>query len=426
MAKTLIKNAEIITAKDTDKYYIGILDDSIQVISKELPQDYEEANVIDAEGKIAVPGMVNTHTHAAMTLLRSYADDMVLMDWLQNKIWPAEDGLTDDDIYWGTMLSIAEMLKSGTTCFADMYFAMDRVADAVAQTGIRAVLSRGLTGFSDENYAKLEENAALYKERHNSADGRIHIMLGPHAPYTCSVEYLKKVVAKAKQLGCEIHMHLSETKGEVEDCIKEHGISPIKLMDSLGMFECGTLAAHCVHVDEDDLAIMAAKNVRVAHNPQSNLKLASGIAPVPAMLKHGITVGLGTDGTSSNNNLDMLEECRLAAMLHKNMSGDPEILPAQQVLAMATSEGAKALGFKNTGKIEVGQKADIVLYSMDKPYWHPRHDRTSLFVYAANAADADTVFINGKLLMQNGEMLYMDLEKIYAEADMRARRLTNK
>lgn len=426
MAKTLIKNAEIITAKDTDKYYIGILDDTIQVISKELPHDYEEANVIDVEGKIAVPGMVNTHTHAAMTLLRSYADDMVLMDWLQNKIWPAEDGLTDDDIYWGTMLSIAEMLKSGTTCFADMYFAMDRVADAVAQTGIRAVLSRGLTGFSDENYAKLEENAALYKERHNSADGRIHIMLGPHAPYTCSVEYLKKVIAKAKQLGCEIHMHLSETKGEVEDCIKEHGISPIKLMDSLGMFECGTLAAHCIHVDEDDLAIMAAKNVRVAHNPQSNLKLASGIAPVPAMLKHGITVGLGTDGTSSNNNLDMLEECRLAAMLHKNMSGDPEILPAQQALAMATSEGAKALGFKNTGKIEVGQKADIVLYSMDKPYWHPRHDRTSLFVYAANAADADTVFINGKLLMQNGEMLYMDLEKIYAEADMRARRLTNK
>lgn len=426
MAKTLIKNAEIITAKDTDKYYIGILDDTIQVISKELPQDYEEANVIDAEGKIAVPGMVNTHTHAAMTLLRSYADDMVLMDWLQNKIWPAEDGLTDDDIYWGTMLSIAEMLKSGTTCFADMYFAMDRVADAVAQTGIRAVLSRGLTGFSDENYAKLEENAALYRERHNSADGRIHIMLGPHAPYTCSVEYLKKVIDKAKQLGCEIHMHLSETKGEVEDCIKEHGISPIKLMDSLGMFECGTLAAHCVHVDEDDLAIMAAKNVRVAHNPQSNLKLASGIAPVPAMLKHGITVGLGTDGTSSNNNLDMLEECRLASMLHKNMSGDPEILPAQQALAMATSEGAKALGFKNTGKIEVGQKADIVLYSMDKPYWHPRHDRTSLFVYAANAADADTVFINGKLLMQNGEMLYMDLEKIYAEADMRARRLTNK
>lgn len=426
MAKTLVKNAEIITAQDTGRYFIGIVDDTIEVISKEKPAGYEEAKVIDAAGKIAVPGMVNTHTHAAMTLLRSYADDMVLMDWLQNKIWPAEDGLTDDDIYWGTMLSIAEMLKTGTTCFADMYFAMDRVADAVAETGIRAALSRGLTGFSDENYAKLEENANLFKERHNSCNGRIRVMLGPHAPYTCSVEYLKKVIATAQNIGSEIHMHLSETAGEVSDCVKEHGVSPIKLMDSLGMFECGTLAAHCVHVDADDIKIMAAKNVRVAHNPQSNLKLASGIAPVSAMLAAGITVGLGTDGTSSNNNLDMLEECRLAAMLHKNMTGDPQIIPAGQALAMATSEGAKALGFKNLGKIEAGQKADIVLYDMDKPYWHPRHDRISLFVYAANACDADTVIIDGKVLMQNGELLYMDLEKIYDEVDRRAHRLTNK
>ena len=266
MAKLLIKNAEIISAKDTGKYYIGIEDNLIKTISKEFPQGYEGAEVIDADGKIAVPGMVNTHTHAAMTLLRSYADDMVLMDWLQNKIWPAEDGLTDDDIYWGTMLSIAEMLKSGTTCFADMYFSMDRVADAVAETGIRAALSRGLTGFSDENFAKLEENAALFKERHNSCNGRIRVMLGPHAPYTCSMDYLKKVVAKAQELGSEIHMHLAETRGEVDDCIKEHGMSPIKLMDSIGMFECGTLAAHCVHVDEEDMALMAAKHVRVAHN----------------------------------------------------------------------------------------------------------------------------------------------------------------
>ena len=426
MAKLLIKNAEIISAKDTGKYYIGIEDNLIKTISKELPQGFEGAEVIDADGKIAVPGMVNTHTHAAMTLLRSYADDMVLMDWLQNKIWPAEDGLTDDDIYWGTMLSIAEMLKSGTTCFADMYFSMDRVADAVAETGIRAALSRGLTGFSDENFAKLEENAALFKERHNSCNGRIRVMLGPHAPYTCSMDYLKKVVAKAQEQGSEIHMHLAETRGEVDDCIKEHGMSPIKLMDSIGMFECGTLAAHCVHVDEEDMQIMAAKHVRVAHNPQSNLKLASGIAPVPAMLKHGITVGLGTDGTSSNNNLDMLEECRLAAMMHKNMTGDPQILPAAEALDLATSEGAKALGFKNLGKIEAGQIADIVLYDMDKPYWHPRHDRTSLFVYAANSGDADTVIIDGKVLMQNGKLLNMDLEKIYAEADVRARRLTNK
>lgn len=220
MAKTLIKNAEIITAKDTDKYYIGILDDTIQVISKELPQVYEDAQVIDAEGKIAVPGMVNTHTHAAMTLLRSYADDMVLMDWLQNKIWPAEDGLTDDDIYWGTMLSIAEMLKTGTTCFADMYFSMNRVADAVEETGIRAALSRGLTGFSDENYAKLEENAALFKERHNSADGRIHVMLGPHAPYTCSVEYLKMLLPKHSSLAVKFIFTFVKPKAKLTTALK--------------------------------------------------------------------------------------------------------------------------------------------------------------------------------------------------------------
>ena len=225
MAKLLIKNAEIISAADNDKYYIGITDGVIDVISKNLPEGYEAAEAVDADGKIAVPGMINTHTHAAMTLLRSYADDMVLMDWLQNKIWPAEDGLTDDDIYWGTMLSIAEMLKSGTTCFADMYFAMDRVADAVAETGIRAALSRGLTGFSDGNFAKLEENAQLFKDRHNSENGRIRVMLGPHAPYTCSVDYLKKVIAKAQELGSEIHMHLAETRSEVDDCLKEHGMS---------------------------------------------------------------------------------------------------------------------------------------------------------------------------------------------------------
>ena len=295
-----------------------------------------------------------------MTLLRSYADDMVLMDWLQNKIWPAEDGLTDDDIYWGTMLSIAEMLKSGTTCFADMYFSMDRVADAVAETGIRAALSRGLTGFSDENFAKLEENAALFKERHNSCNGRIRVMLGPHAPYTCSMDYLKKVVAKAQELGSEIHMHLAETRGEVDDCIKEHGMSPIKLMDSIGMFECGTLAAHCVHVDEEDMQIMAAKHVRVAHNPQSNLKLASGIAPVPAMLKHGITVGLGTDGTSSNNNLDMLEECRLAAMLHKKATRKSCL--RQKRLPLQQAKAQKRWALKTLAKLKPGRLP--ILYFM--------------------------------------------------------------
>lgn len=424
MGKLLIKNVEIISAPDDEKYFLGIDNDTISVISKELPDGFENAEIIDAADKIAVPGMVNTHTHAAMTLLRSYADDMALMDWLQNKIWPAEAGLNDDDIYWGTMLSIVEMLKTGTTCFADMYFAMDRVAQAVEETGMRASLSRGLVGLTPDADEKLQDNETLFKNWHGQADGRIRVMFGPHAPYTCPVPYLKKVIAKAGALDAEIHMHLCETAGEVSDCVKEHHMTPIKLMDSLQMFDCGTLAAHCVHVSEEDMEIMAAKKVRVAHNPQSNLKLASGIAPIPAMLKRGIIVGLGTDGTSSNNNLDLLEECRLTAMLHKGISGDPLLIPAKEALELATKQGALALGFTNVGQIAVGQKADIVLYDMQKPYWYPRHDRISLLVYAANATDADTVIVNGKVLMKNGELLHMDVEKIYAEANTRGHRLT--
>lgn len=424
MSKLLLKNVEIISAPDTEQYFLGIDNDTITAISKELPDGFENAKVIDAVGKIAVPGMVNTHTHAAMTFLRSYADDMVLMDWLQNKIWPAEAGLNDDDIYWGTMLSIVEMLKSGTTCFADMYFAMDRVAQAVEETGIRASLSRGLVGLTPDADEKLVENEELFKNWHGKADGRIRVMFAPHAPYTCPVPYLEKIIVKAGALNAEIHMHLCETAGEVSDCLKEHQMTPIKLMDSLRMFECGTLAAHCVHVNDEDMDIMAAKNVRVAHNPQSNLKLASGIAPVPAMLKRGIIVGLGTDGTSSNNNLDLLEECRLTAMLHKGISGDPLLIPAKEALALATKQGALALGFTDIGELAVGQKADIVLYDMQKPYWYPRHDRVSLFVYAANAADADTVIVNGKVLMQNGELPQLDVERIYAEANTRGHRLT--
>ena len=233
LSKLLIKNVEIISAPDNEKYFLGIDNDTISVISKEMPTGFENAEIINASDKIAVPGLVNTHTHAAMTLLRSYADDMVLMDWLQNKIWPAEAGLNDEDIYWGTMLSIAEMLKTGTTCFADMYFAMDKVAQAVNETGIRASLSRGLVGLTPDADEKLQDNEMLFKNWHGKADGRIRVMFGPHAPYTCPVSYLKKVVAKAGELNAEIHMHLCETAGEVSDCVKEHNMTPIKLMNSL-------------------------------------------------------------------------------------------------------------------------------------------------------------------------------------------------
>lgn len=423
MSKLLLKNIELLDTPNGEANVIAVEDGKISYIGKDLPDSFAADEVIDGKGMLATAGMVNTHGHVSMTLLRSYADDMALMDWLENKIWPIEAKMNAKDIYWGAMLGIAEMLKSGTTCFADMYCFMDDVARAVAETGIRANLSRGLIGLVPDKDDKLAENTQLVKDWQGYDNGRIRITYGPHAPYTCPVEYLQKVIEAAQANNAEIQMHLCETKGEVENCIKEHGVTPIKLMDQLGMFEQGTIAAHCVYLTEDDMDIMAAKNVRVAHNPQSNLKLASGIAPVARMLEKGICVGLGTDGASSNNNLDMLEECRAAAMLHKTTTLNPLAVPAAQAWDMATVNGAKVLGFDELGKLSVGQQADIVLWNMHKPYWYPRHNKLSLLVYAANSSDADTVIVNGKVVLQNGSMTLFDEEKIYAEANLRAQKL---
>lgn len=423
MSKLLLKNIELLDTPNGEANVIAVEDGKISYIGKDLPDSFAADEVIDGKGMLATAGMVNTHGHVSMTLLRSYADDMALMDWLENKIWPIEAKMNAKDIYWGAMLGIAEMLKSGTTCFADMYCFMDDVARAVAETGIRANLSRGLIGLAPDKEDKLAENTQLVKDWQGYDNGRIRITYGPHAPYTCPVEYLQKVIEAAQANNAEIQMHLCETKGEVENCIKEHGVTPIKLMDQLGMFQQGTIAAHCVYLTEDDMDIMAAKNVRVAHNPQSNLKLASGIAPVARMLEKGICVGLGTDGASSNNNLDMLEECRAAAMLHKTTTLNPLAVPAAQAWDMATANGAKVLGFDELGKLSVGQQADIVLWNMHKPYWYPRHNKLSLLVYAANSSDADTVIVNGKVVLQNGSMTLFDEEKIYAEANLRAQKL---
>ncbi|MBP2650077.1 MAG: mtaD [Firmicutes bacterium] len=424
MGKILLKNGEVLGPDgQVNKADLAIVDAVIDQVGTAL-DDWQADQVIDCTDKLIMPGLVNTHTHAAMTLFRSYADDMALMDWLQNKIWPAEDKLTSDDVYWGTQLAIAEMLKTGTTTFADMYSFMDDVAKAVEETGIRAVLSRGMIGVGPNAALALAESKSLYTDWHNGAEGRITVMLGPHAPYTCPPDYLKTVSALAEQLGAEIHIHLSETAGEVEECIKQYGKSPIALMNEVGLLDCGVLAAHCVHVSAEDISIMQKKMVRVAHNPGSNMKLASGVAPVPAMLEAGLVVGLGTDGASSNNNLDMLEELRLAALLHKVNTLNPVAIPAKEALAMATANGAAAVGLgKVTGKIAAGYQADIAIFSMKEPHWYPRHNRVSLLTYAANSADVDTVLVAGKVLLSNRKLTTIDEERIYSEVQQRGLKL---
>lgn len=429
--KILIKDAAIIPmiqdSGSQEKYRttgsIAIYNGRISGVGDITPEgDFDK--VIDGSGCVVLPGLINTHTHAAMTLFRSFADDLPLMEWLEKKIWPAEDKLIADDVYWGTMLSILEMIKSGTTCFADMYFFMDQVARAVEESGIRAVLARGLVGVGPNGDDSLEEGTKFVRDWQGKADGRITTMLGPHAPYTCPPDYLKKVMRAAEKLQVGIHIHLAETLTEINDIQKSHGKRPVELMNELGLFEHPVLGAHLVHVNEQEIGILEEKKVGVAHNPQSNMKLASGIAPVPAMLKRGIPVALGTDGASSNNNLDMIDEMRSASLLHKVATMDPTAAPAYQVLKMATCYGAQALRLDGEiGQINVGKKADLILLDLEKPHLYPRHDLAAHLVYAAQSSDVKTVIIDGKIVMEDRRVLTMDEERIMFEAARCARRL---
>jgi 5-methylthioadenosine/S-adenosylhomocysteine deaminase len=393
----------------------------------QISEEGDFDKIIDASGCVVLPGFINTHTHAAMTLFRSYADDLPLMEWLNTKIWPIEAVMTGPDIYWGTMLSILEMVKSGTTTFVDMYGFMDEVAQAVEESGMRAVLSRGLIGIAPNGETALLEAVDFVKNWQGKASGRITTMFGPHAPYTCPPDYLKKVMHYSDQLGVGMHIHLSETLTEVADIEKAYGKRPVELMDDIGLFDRHVLGAHLVHVNEQEIEILAKKKVGVAHNPQSNMKLASGIAPVTEMLKRGIPVALGTDGASSNNNLDMVEEMRSASFLQKVATMDPTSVPAYQALEMATRNGAIALRMENEiGQIAVGKKADLIIVDFQKPHLYPRHDAAAHLVYAAQASDVKTVIIDGKVIMENRQVLTMDEERILYEAEKNARELAEK
>lgn len=420
----VIKNVQVLKpngAVETANIFI-----SGNKISKIDNSPAEGANVIDGRGKFAVPGFINAHTHASMTLLRSYADDKALMDWLNKDIWPIEGKMQAEDIRIGAELAAVEMIKSGTTTFADMYGPnMEEVAKVVEKSGLRGVLCRGLIGiFNGEE--KLATNVELFKDWHGKANGRIKVMFGPHAVYTCPPEYLKKIAKTAGELGAEIHMHMNETQDEISSVMKDYGKRPFEVVAETGLLELGMLAAHCVHLSDNEIEIMKSKKVRVAHNPGSNMKLASGIAPVPKLLKENIVVGLGTDGASSNNNLDMLEEVRLAALLHKVDTLNPLEIPAFEAVKMATEYGAAAVGISDIGKLEAGYKADITLFDMSGVDWQPCYNPVSLMVYSANSSSVDTVIVDGKILMQNRELKTLDEEKIIAEFKACANRLTGK
>lgn len=429
MTKIFIKNATIIPMTGTDYIItdgeIGIDENKITIVGEKgvVPQNWGADEVIDAKGMVALPGFVNSHTHSAMTLLRSYADDLPLMQWLSERIWPLEDRLTGEDVYWGSMLCVLEMIKSGTTTFADMYFFMNEVAQAVETSGLRASLSRGMIGVAPTAQLALDETEAFIEKWNGAANGRITTMVGPHAPHTCPPDYLQKVIKLAKKYEVGVHIHLAETKGEVDEIRKDYGKTPVEHLNDLGLLDYPVLGAHCVHLTQNDIKIIKEKKVAVAHNPESNMKLASGIAPVPQLLAEGITVALGTDGAASNNNLDMLEETRSAALLHKVNSGDASVIPSYQALEMATRNGGKALGLNDVGIIQPGYKADIILIDFEKPHLYPRHNVIAHTVYAAQSSDVDTVIVDGKILMKGGFVLTLNEKEILQNVQRCADRL---
>ncbi|OIQ10868.1 amidohydrolase [Neomoorella thermoacetica] len=424
MGKILIKDCTIvpISGPVIGKGVIAINDDRLHYVGPAggLPAGWQADTVIEAGDMVALPGLVNAHTHAAMTLLRSYADDLPLKQWLEEKIWPREDRLEREDIYWGSKIALLEMIRSGTTTFADMYFHMDAVAGAVVEAGLRASLCQGLIGLQDTSNKRLEAGISMVKEWHGAGEGRITTMLGPHAPNTCTPEYLTRVAETAAGLGVGLHIHLAETRGEVEDVKARYGATPVALVNKLGLLDLPVLAAHCVHLTTEEIAILAEKKVGVAHCPESNLKLASGVAPVKEMLAAGVNVAIGTDGAASNNNLDMVAETRTAALLAKGITGDPTVVPAHQALVMATLNGARALGLeKEIGTLEAGKKADLILVDMRQPHLMPPNDVEANLVYAARGSDVDTVIVNGKILMARGEVKTLDAEEIYAQVTKR-------
>jgi 5-methylthioadenosine/S-adenosylhomocysteine deaminase len=391
--------------------------------------DVAEGDVgLDAEGDLVIPGLVNAHTHVAMTLLRGYADDKPLDAWLQEDIWPVEAELTAEDVRAGTRLGVLEMIRSGTTCFADMYFFMPTVAEVVEETGMRATLGYGaITVGKDDEAARQELRDSLsFASAHDGlADGRISTAFKPHSLTTVGEQYLREFAPKAREADLPIHFHANETEGEVDPLVDEHGERPLEYADDVGLLGEDSFLAHGVHTDGVEHELLAERGTAVVHCPASNMKLASGMAPVQEMLDAGVTVGLGTDGAASNNDLSMFDEMRDAAMLGKLAADDASAVDAPTVVEMATQGSAAALGV-DSGRIEPGANADLAVVDLDEPRLTPAHDLVSQLAYAATGSDVRHTVCDGQVLMRDRTVLTLDEQQVVAEATERARALVER
>ena len=403
--KLLIKNAYLLDmvgdVPNIRKTDILVVDNRIAKIEENIEES--EAQVIDAKENVVMPGLVNTHTHLAMSIFRGYKDDKKLMDWLENAIFPVEDKLQPDDIYWNSYLSCIELIKSGTTTFNDMYFRMDKTIEAAEESGLRAVIAWCITDTSiKDKITRTRE----YHEKYNHPNSKIKVYVSAHAPYSCSPDTIQLCVDLAKELETGLHIHLSETLEEDKIIRERYGKTGTEYLYDLQAFDVPVVLAHGIYISDSDIEIL--KNIRggISHNPISNCKLSSGVCDVIKLRKNGINVGLGTDGIGSTTTLDMFEEVKTAAYLQKINTMDPTSIKAYDILKMATIEGAKVLQLENEiGTVEVGKKADLIIINKDKTHLYPENDLCTNLVYSANGADVDTVIVDGKILMQNRKLV---------------------
>jgi len=418
MSSLLIRNVMILDAQMEKAVYRDVLlqDDRIARIS--MPGSIEESDgLIDGHGRMAlIPGLVNTHTHAAMSLLRGLGEEKPLMEWLKEQIWPIEAKLRPDHIYWGTLLAMTEMLSRGVTCFGDMYFEMDQVARACLETGMRAGLSRGIIG---DDSSRIQNNRSLFEQFHDP-QGLIHVQFGPHAPYTVPITALKEIAEIAREYDAGVHFHFLETEWEIEYLNNEYSMDPSQYLQESTLLDVPQLIlAHAVWLPEKDFDTVNRDNVTLVHNIKSNLKLGSGIMPLHNMLEKGIQIALGSDGAASNNELDVWGEMKTAALVHKGVFRNPTLVKARDILQMATVNGAKALGFTKLGLIREGWKADLILIDLDKPHYvGVNQDNLACYiVYAGSSGDVQSTIINGQLVYRDQKFLTADIEKILFNAN---------
>ena len=421
--KTLITNAQILDMV-TDKPNIRKVDILINenIIEKIENQIDEPADIkINAKNMIVMPGLVNTHTHLAMSIFRGYKDDRKLMDWLENAIFPVEDKLEPDDLYWNSCLSCIEMIKSGTTTCNDMYFGMNKVIEAIENTGLRALVAWSMT---DDSIRDKVEKTREYAKKYNVPGSRIKVITSPHAPYSCNPDTIKLCVDLAKELNTGLHIHLAETLDEETKIKSRYDKRSTEYLNDLGVFDVPVILAHGIYISDSDIEIL--KNVKggIAHNPISNCKLSSGICDVVKLRKNGINIGLGTDGIGSTTTMDMFEEMKTAAYLQKVNTMEPSSISAYDILKMATIEGAKVLGLeKEIGTLEPGKKADMIFIKTDKLHMCPANDVCANLVYSSNGADVESVMIDGKVIMQNRKMLNLDEKQVMRQVKKIAKRL---